>query len=95
VAAEEWGGFGDLGAAPGELVAETVSEPAEPSDSRRGRPADDPTRPWRLAVYILGPYALLMTILAIAGFAGSPSKPESTPKKKAERPAAVVSGRAS
>jgi hypothetical protein len=78
-----------------ELVAETVPNKSEPAAPRRGRAtettADDPTKPWRLAVYILGPYALLMTILAIAGFAGGSSKPDTTPqKKKSERPGAGI-----
>jgi hypothetical protein len=97
--AEEWGGFGDLGASAESPVAEAVSEQVEPAAPRRGRAteaaADDPTRPWRLAVYILAPYALLMTILAIAGFSGGSSKPEGTPKKKAERNAAIVTDRVS
>jgi hypothetical protein len=74
------------GPAPVRTVEATL-EVEEPPAPRRGRqPADDPVKPWKLAVYGLAVYALLMTILAVYGLTRSPSGDHPTqPTKKGGR----------
>lgn len=91
--------FGDFGADEPAPVAspvrgavktvEATLEAEEEPAPRRGRQAvaEDPAKPWKMAVYGLAAYALLMTILAIYGLtrtptADHPSQPTPTEKKR-------------
>lgn len=79
--ADPFGDFGlDEAAAPAALVravrtVEATLEAADEPAPRRGRQtvADDPAKPWKMAVYGLAVYAALMTILALYGLTRTPS----------------------
>jgi len=80
--ANPFGGFAlDEPAAPGRVEA----EPEEPSPRRGRAPAADLAKPWKIAVYCLAAYALLMTILALYGLTRSPSGPEHPPPQTKKR----------
>jgi hypothetical protein len=91
--ANPFGGFGvDEPAAPArpasvpvKTVEATLEAEEEPAPRRPRQAAADPAKPWKMAVYGLAAYALLMTILAIYGLTRTPSAAEqpgiSTKKK--------------
>jgi hypothetical protein len=67
---------------PARTVEAALEVEEEPTRRRTRQVADDPVWPWKMAVYGLAVYALLMTILAVYGLSRSPSGAEQPTQSK-------------